>query len=92
MQTQRGYYGPRHGIVDVNFEWDAFHVDSAVFASISEAHREGVLSGGRDARRFHGAASLEVLNVVPRDGGCTARVRIEWDSGLWFAVDFFLFN
>jgi hypothetical protein len=92
MQTARGYYGPANGVFDVNFEWDAMQVDSAIFAAVAEAHPEGVSEGGRDARRFLGAAPMTVLNVVPHDGGCNARVRIEWDSPLYFAVDYLVFD
>jgi hypothetical protein len=92
MQTARGYYGPGNGVIDVNFEWDAMHVDSAIFASVSEAHAEGVLEGGRDARRFLGAAGMTVLNVVPHDSGCNVRVHIDWGEPLFYAVDFLVFD
>jgi len=87
MQTARGEYEGNGNFV-VSFDWGAVQPDSTVLVSISEAHAEGVSSGGHYASRFMGNASLSVLNVVPLSGRVEVRVHVDWEDSLPFVLDF----
>lgn len=57
---------------------------STVFASITEL---GNIDGTGVLKPFQGAASMQVLNIVPQDdGNVRVRVQIHWDSDLWYKV------
>lgn len=73
-----------HGVIDHVISLPGTNRWSTVFASITEM---GNIDGTGVLKPFQGAASMQVLNIVPQDdGNVRVRVNILWGSDLWYKV------
>lgn len=74
--TYRGY-----GVVNLNCGNANIHANSRVVAAISEYNTDP------QQNRFVGAATMQVYNVAPYNGGVVIRLNIGWNSPLNARID-----
>lgn len=85
--TYRHYWGTFCGWVQLNLNTGLINHVSNVFASASESSD---LASTTDPvpHPFMGAASFQVHNVAPYDGGVSVRLYIDWGSPLYTQVSY----
>jgi hypothetical protein len=94
-QTIRKYWGPHQGRTTFNFNWGAINHDSVVIVTAAEY---AVTAPTSDERRFVGAASITVQNIVPHgppfdpNHGVTFVVDVAWGSPLTIVTDITLLD
>lgn len=89
-QTIRKFWGPHHGRVTLNFNWDAINQDSVVLITAAEYV---VTHPPSNEHRFIGDASITVENIAPHgppfddNHGVTFVVNVDWKEPLPIVTD-----
>jgi len=89
-KTIRHYWGPTHGRVVANYNWDAIDHDSVVLVTASQYVPTNPPS---DEHRFIGAANFTVSNIAPHgppydpNRGVTFVVNVDWKSDIGLVTD-----
>src|SRR5262245_39431404 len=89
-QTIRHYWGPTHGRIVLNYNWDAIDHDSVVLITASQYVLTDPPS---DEHRFIGDANFTVSNIAPHgppydaNRGVTFVVNVDWGSDIGLVTD-----
>ncbi len=89
-KTIRKFWGPSSGRATFNYNWPIIDQDSTVIVTASEY---AVTAPASSERRFLGAASVTVENIVPHgppndpNHGVTFVVNVDWPTPLYIVTD-----
>lgn len=92
-QTVRVFWSPRNGTSAMNFNWPAINANSVVRITACEYDPKAPPDADGSAKRFVGAAPIQVLNVAPHgppsdsNHGVTFTLAVNWGSPLNVCTD-----